>query len=53
MYYFYMNSEKIISKDEPLEKLGNARFYLDEKVLMVNMTRLKQKLKEIGVTRLL
>ena len=48
-----MNSEKVISKDELLEKLWNDRFYLDENVLMVNMTRLKRKLKEIGVTHLL
>ena len=53
LYYFFMNSEKVISKDELLEKLWNDRFYLDENVLMVNMTRLKRKLKEIGVTHLL
>lgn len=40
-------------KDELLEKLWNDRFYLDENVLMVNMTRLKRKLKDIGITHLL
>lgn len=53
LYYFFMNGDKIIGKDELLEKLWNDRFYLDENVLMVNMTRLKRKLKEIGVTHLL
>ena len=48
-----MNSGKVIGKVELLEKLWNDRFYLDENVLMVNMTRLKRKLKEIGVTHLL
>ena len=46
LYYFFMN-------DELLEKLWNDRFYLDENVLMVNMTRPKRKLKDIGITHLL
>lgn len=53
LYYFFMNSEKVIGKDELLEKLWNDRFYLDENVLMVNMTRLKRKLKDIGISHLL
>ena len=53
LYYFFMNSDKIIGKDELLEKLWNDCFYLDENVLMVNMTRLKRKLKDIGITHLL
>lgn len=53
LYYFFMNSGKVIGKEELLEKLWNDRFYLDENVLMVNMTRLKHKLREIGITHLL
>ena len=53
LYYFFMNSGKVIAKEELLEKLWNDRFYLDENVLMVNMTRLKHKLREIGITHLL
>lgn len=53
LYYFFMNSSKIISKDELLEKLWNDKYYLDENVLMVNMTRLKKKMKEIGIVHLL
>ena len=53
LYYFFMNSGKVIGKEERLEKLWNDRFYLDENVLMVNMTRLKHKLREIGITHLL
>ena len=53
LYYFFMNSSKIISKDELLEKLWNDKFYLDENVLLVNMTRLKKKMKEIGIFHLL
>jgi len=53
LYYFFMNRGKVIGKEELLEKLWNDRFYLDENVLMVNMTRLKHKLREIGITHLL
>ena len=48
-----MNGEKVIGKEELLEKLWNDKYYLDENVLLVNMTRLKKKLKEIGVSHLL
>ena len=42
-----------ISKEELLEKLWNDKYYLDENVLLVNMTRLKKKMKEIGIIHLL
>ena len=35
-----MNEDKVISKEELLEKLWNDKYYLDENVLLVNMTRL-------------
>lgn len=50
---FFMNEDKIISKEELLEKLWNDKYYLDENVLLVNMTRLKKKMKEIGIIHLL
>lgn len=53
LYYFFMNEEKIISKEELLEKLWNDKYYLDENVLLVNLTRLKKKMKEIGIVHLL
>ena len=49
----FMNEDKIISKEELLEKLWNDKYYLDENVLLVNMTRLKKKMKEIGIIHLL
>lgn len=42
LYYFFMNEDKVISKEELLEKLWNDKYYLDENVLLVNMTRLKR-----------
>lgn len=53
LYYFFTNDDKVISKDELLEKLWNDKYYLDENVLLVNMTRLKKKMKEIGIVHLL
>ena len=42
LYYFFMNEDKVISKEELLEKLWNDKYYIDENVLLVNMTRLKK-----------
>ena len=53
LYYFFMNEDKVISKEELLEKLWNDKYYFDENVLLVNMTRLKKKMKEIGIVHLL
>ena len=53
LYYFFMNEDKIISKEELLDKLWNDKYYLDENILLVNMTRLKKKMKEIGIVHLL
>ncbi|MDO5411176.1 MAG: response regulator transcription factor [Lachnospiraceae bacterium] len=53
LYYFFMNEDKIISKDELLEKLWNDKYYLDENVLLVNISRLKKKMKDIGIVHLL
>ena len=53
LYYFFMSEEEIISKEELLEKLWNDKYYLDENVLLVNMTRLKKKMREIGSVHLL
>ena len=53
LYYFFMNEDKVISKEELLEKLWNDKYYIDENVLLVNMARLKKKMKEIGIVHLL
>lgn len=43
----------VYGKEELLEKLWNDKYYIDENVLLVNMTRLKKKMKEIGIVHLL
>ncbi len=38
-----MNEDKVISKEELVEKLWNDKYYLYENVLLVNMNRLKKR----------
>ena len=53
LYYFFTNPGRIITKDELLEKLWNDKYYLDDNILAVNMNRLRNKAKEIGITEFL
>ncbi len=53
LYYFFMNDGRIISKEELLEQLWNDKYYLDENILMVNITRLRKKAKGIGINDLI
>lgn len=47
LYYFFMNPDKIISKEELLDYLWNEKYYLDDNILNVNLNRLRKKLEEI------
>ena len=49
LYYFFTNSGRLITKDELLEKLWNDKYYLDDNILSVNINRLRNKAKEIGI----
>ena len=53
LYYFFTNPGRIVTKDELLEKLWNDKYYLDDNILAVNMNRLRNKAKEIGITEFL
>ncbi len=53
LYYFFLNANRIISKEELLEYLWNDKYYLDETILMVNMNRLRKKASEIGANDLI
>lgn len=48
-----MNDKRVITKEELLDKLWNDKYYLDENILMVNITRLRKKAKEIGIDDLI
>ncbi len=47
LYYFFLNPDKIISKEELLDYLWNEKYYLDDNILNVNLNRLRKKLEEI------
>ncbi len=49
MYYLFLNAPNPLSKDKLLEYLWNDKFYLDENILIVNINRLRNKLKDIGL----
>ena len=49
MYYFFINPNKPISKSDFIEYLWNDKYYLDEGILIVNITRLRKKLEEVGL----
>ena len=49
LYYFFINCNRIITKDELLEKLWNDKYYLDDNILSVNIKKKKKKASEIGI----
>lgn len=49
IYYFFLNKDKVLSKEELIEHLWNDKYYLDETILLVNINRLRKKLEAIGV----
>lgn len=49
LYYFFLEEDRIITKEELLEYLWNDKCYLDENILMVNINRLRKKAEEIGI----
>ena len=49
LYYFFINSDRVITKEELLDKLWN----LDDNILAVNINLLIKKAKEIGIDNLL
>ena len=49
IYYLFLNYPNILSKDMLIEYLWNDKFYLDENILIVNINRLRNKLRDIGL----
>ena len=47
LYYFFLNPDKIVSKEELLDYLWNEKYYLDDNILNNNLNRLRKKLEEI------
>ncbi|HEX3028367.1 MAG TPA: response regulator transcription factor [Clostridia bacterium] len=50
MLFLFRNVGKIVSRADLVEYLWDSQLYVDDNVLSVNMTRIREKLKQIGVT---
>lgn len=44
------NKGKVISRDKLMEKLWNVSWFVDDSTLTVNINRLRNKLKSIGLS---
>lgn len=49
LYYLLCNPEKIVSREEIIDYLWDNNVYADDNSLSVIVTRLREKLKEIGI----
>lgn len=53
MTYLFKNPGKIIPRADLVEFLWDSQLYVDDNALSVNITRIREKLKQIGVTDLI
>lgn len=51
--YFVQNREKIVSREEIMECLWDDESFIDDNTLTVNITRLRNKLGELGLKELI
>jgi DNA-binding response OmpR family regulator len=49
LYFLFLNNGRLVTKDELIEYLWNNKFYIDENILNVNITRIRKKLEEINI----
>ena len=52
LYYLFLNSGQVLSKEKLTQYLWNDEYYLDETILLVNINRLRKKLEDIGLSNL-
>ena len=53
LYYLFMNKEKIVPRTDIINFLWDNEVYADDNSLSVIVTRLREKLKEIGIENLI
>ncbi len=53
IYYLFKNADRIISRTEIIDYLWDNEVYADDNSLSVIMTRIREKLKEIGIENLI
>lgn len=49
LYYLFINKEKVVSRIDIIEYLWDNQLFVDDNTLSVNITRIRNKLKVIGV----
>ena len=49
LYFFVLNKEKIVSRNEIMDYLWDSESFVDDNTLTVNINRLRTKLEEIGL----
>lgn len=49
LHYLVMNKGKIVSRNEIMDYLWDSESFIDDNTLTVNMTRLRNKLEQMGV----
>lgn len=50
LYCLFINKGRTVTKDELIETLWESKLYINENILNVNMSRLRKRLSEIGLT---
>ena len=49
LYYLFLNKGHVVTKDSLIEYLWENKFYVDENILNVNLSRLRRRLRELGL----
>ena len=49
LYYLFLNKDKIVDRISLVEYLWDNQSFIDDNTLSVNITRIRNKLSEIGV----
>ncbi len=50
LYFLFINRGRTVTKDELIEALWENKLYVDNNILNVNMSRLRKRLSEIGLS---
>ena len=53
LYYLFQNAGKIVQRLDIVEYMWDNQMYIDDNTLSVNMTRIREKLAEIGIENLI
>ena len=53
LYFLFLNEGRVVPRDELVEYLWDNKWYVDENILNVNLSRLRKRLGEIGLGELI